>query len=327
MKQISQDIQTNTIKAFYLLFGKEDYLKHQYRDKLVKALADPEDNMNVSVFQGNGLNVQELLEIANTLPFFAQQRVIVVENSNLFKKTPDNFEKQLEELPESTHIIFVENEVDKRNRLYKWIVKKGYASEMDTPDEKMLLSWIKGLCREEGKTMDDTAIFYFVEHMGTDMLLLRNELEKLFCYKLQENAITVDDVQKVCVSQATSKMFAMLDAIGTHNQPQALLLYRDLLALKEYPIGILRMLLRHFNILMQISALSAEGKNNKEMAAACSIPPFSVKKYAAQAAKYTFEKLQGMVEMCQDTEQQIKSGNIKDIVAVELLIIRFSSTK
>ncbi len=48
MKQISQDIQTNTIKAFYLLFGKEDYLKHQYRDKLVKALADPEDNMNVS---------------------------------------------------------------------------------------------------------------------------------------------------------------------------------------------------------------------------------------------------------------------------------------
>ena len=326
MKQINQDIQTNTIKAFYLLFGKEDYLKHQYRDKLVKALAEPEDNMNVSVFQGNGLNVQELLEIANTLPFFAPQRVIVVENSNLFKKTPDNLEKQLEGLPESTHIIFVENEVDKRNRLYKWVGKNGYACELDTPDEKMLLSWIKGLCREEGKTMDDTAIFYFVEHMGTDMLLLRNELEKLFCYKLQEDTITVEDVQKVCVSQATSKMFAMLDAIGMHNQPQALSLYRDLLALKESPIGILRMLLRHFNILMQISALSAEGKNNKEMAAACAIPPFSVKKYAAQASKYTFEKLQNMVEMCQDTEQQIKSGNIKDLVAVELLIINFSST-
>lgn len=327
MKQINQDIQTNTIKAFYLLFGKEDYLKHQYRDKLVKALAEPEDNMNVSVFQGNGLNVQELLEIANTLPFFAPQRVIVVENSNLFKKTPDNLEKQLEGLPESTHIIFVENEVDKRNRLYKWVGKNGYACELDTPDEKMLLSWIKGLCREEGKIMDDTAIFYFVEHMGTDMLLLRNELEKLCCYKLQEDTITVEDVQKVCVSQATSKMFAMLDAIGMHNQQQALSLYRDLLALKESPIGILRMLLRHFNILMQISALSAEGKNNKEMAAACAIPPFSVKKYAAQASKYTFEKLQNMVEMCQDTEQQIKSGNIKDLVAVELLIINFSSAK
>ncbi len=326
MKQINQDIQTNTIKAFYLLFGKEDYLKHQYRDKLVKALAEPKDNMNVSVFQGNGLNVQELLEIANTLPFFAPQRVIVVENSNLFKKTPENLEKQLEGLPESTYIIFVENEVDKRNRLYKWVGKNGYACELDTPDEKMLLSWIKGLCREEGKTMDDTAIFYFVEHMGTDMLLLRNELEKLFCYKLQENTIAVEDVQRVCVSQATGKMFAMLDAIGMHNQPQALSLYRDLLALKESPIGILRMLLRHFNILMQISALSAEGKNNKEMAAACAIPPFSVKKYAAQASKYTFEKIQNMVEMCQNTEQHIKSGNIKDLVAVELLIINFSST-
>ena len=104
MQNINQDIQSGQIKGCYLLFGKEDYLKHQYRDKLIKALADPEDNMNVTGFHGNGLNVQELLETANTLPFFAEQRVIVVENTSLFKKTPDNFEKQLEELPDSTHI-------------------------------------------------------------------------------------------------------------------------------------------------------------------------------------------------------------------------------
>lgn len=323
MKNINQDIQSGQIKGCYLLFGKEDYLKHQYRDKLIKALADPEDNMNITRFHGSGLNVQELLEIANTLPFFAEQRVIVVENTSLFKKTPDNFEKQLEELPDSTHIVFLEPEVDKRNRLYKWISKNGYACEMNTPDEKMLLAWIKGLCKEEGKTMDDTAIFYFVEHMGTDMLLLRNELEKLFCYKYEDTHITVQDVQTVCVSQATSKMFAMLDAIGTHNRNQALSLYRDLLALREAPIGILRMLLRHFNILMQVSALVKDGKNNKEIAAVCAIPPFSVKKYASQATKYTFEQLRNMVEQCQDTEQQIKAGQVRDIVGVELLIVGF----
>ncbi len=323
MKTINQDIQNNQMKAFYLLYGKEDYLKHQYRDKLVKALANPEDNMNVRIFQGNGWNVTELMELANTLPFFADSRVIVVEDSNLFKKTPENLEKELESLPDTTHILFVESEVDKRNRLYKWISKNGYACEMNTPDEKMLLAWIKGLCREEGKIMDDAVIFYFLEHMGTDMLLLRNELEKLFCYKLDSANITLDDVQTVCVTQATSKMFAMLDAIGMRNRKQALLLYRDLLALRESPIGILRMLQRHYNILMQVLALSKDGKNNKEMAAACSIPPFSVKKYASQAGKYTLDQLEDMVDQCQDTEQQIKSGNVKDIVGVELLIVGF----
>ena len=86
------------------------------------------------------------------------------------------------------------------------------------------------------------------------------------------------------------------------------------------------MLLRHFNILMQVSALAKGGKNNKEIAATCAIPPFSVKKYASQAAKYTFEQLRDMVEQCQDTEQHIKAGRVKDIVGVELLIVGFCGT-
>lgn len=323
MKNINQHIQTNQIQTCYLLFGKEDYLKNQYREKLVNALASPEDNMNVSRFYGAGCSPREILDIANTMPFFAQKRVIVVENSTLFKKTPEQFEKELENLPASSHIIFVERDIDKRNRLYKWIQKNGYVCDMDTPDDKMLVSWIKNLCKEEQKTMEDAAIFYFIEHMGTDMMLLRNEFEKLVCYKANASVITIEDVQEICVSQAVGKMFAMLDAIGNRNRKQALLLYRDLLALREAPIGILRMLLRHYNILLQMSDLMKEGKNNKEIAAACSIPPFSVKKYAAQAGLYSFEKLYQMVEQCQDTEQMIKSGRVKDMVGVELLIVGF----
>lgn len=324
MKNINHDIEANEIKSFYLLFGMEDYLKRQYKDKLVCALVDPEDNMNLNYFEGNGLNIQNMLDIGDTLPFFADNRVIVIENSGLFKKTPDDLEKKLENFPDSTHVIFVEKEVDKRNRLYKWISKQGYVCEMNTPDEKMLLSWVKGLCKAEGKRIEDSAIFYFVEHMGTDMLLLRNELEKLFCYQLEKDCITIEDIKEVCVSQATDKMFDMLDAIGNHNQDKALMLYHDLLALKEPAMRVLYMLTRHFHILMQIAELSAEGRDNKEIASACGIPPFSVKKYAAQAGKYTYDKLRAMVEKCQETDQGIKTGRIQDIVGVELLIVEFS---
>lgn len=324
MKTINQDIEKNEIKQFYLLFGAEDYLKRQYRDKLAKALVDTEDTMNYNYFEGNNFQLQAVLDIGETLPFFVEKRVLVLENSGLFKKTPEEIEKRLEQFPDSTHVIFVEKEVDKRSRLYKWIGKHGYASEMNTPDEKMLITWVKGLCRAEGKQIEDSAIFYFVEHMGTDMLLLKNELEKIFCYRYDSERITVEDIREVCVSQASDKMFEMLDAIGMHNQDKALLLYHDLLALREPAMRVLYMLTRHFHILMQMSALMSEGKDNKGIAAACGIPPFSVKKYAAQAGKYSYETLKSMVEKCQATDQGIKTGMVQDVVGVELLIVEFS---
>lgn len=324
MKNINHDIDTKNIKQFYLLFGAEDYLKRQYKDKLVKALVDPDDTMNFNYFEGKGINLQNVFDIGETLPFFADNRVVVLENSGLFKKAPEDIEKKIGSFPESTHLIFVEQEVDKRNRLYKWVGKNGYVSEMNTPDEKMLITWVKGLCKAEGKQIDETAIFYFVEHMGTDMMLLKNELEKLFCYRLDKNVITIDDIRDVCVSQATDKMFDMLDAIGSRNQEKVLLLYHDLLALREPAMRILYMLTRHFHILMQISLLMTEGKDNKTMASICGIPPFSVKKYAVQAGRYSYEELRKMVEKCQTTDQRVKTGMVQDIVGVELLIVEFS---
>lgn len=324
MKTINQDIEQKDIRQFYLLFGAEDYLKRQYRDKLTEALVNVEDTMNYNYYEGNGLDIADVMDIGNTMPFFADQRVIVLENTGLFKKAPEGIEERLSGFPDSTYVIFVEKEVDKRNRLYKWINKQGYAAEMNTPDEKMLIAWVKGLCKAEHKQITDAAIFYFVEHMGTDMLLLKNELEKLFSYRYDSEEITIEDIREICISQAEDKIFEMLDAIGSHNQDKALRLYNDLLALREPAIRILFMLTRHFHILMQVSALQKEGKDNKRMASVCGIPPFTVKKYVTQAGKYSYEELKGMLDQCQATDQGIKTGKIQDVVGVELLLVEFS---
>ena len=64
--------------------------------------------------------------------------------------------------------------------------------------------------------------------------------------------------------------------------------------------------------------------DNKTIASICGIPPFSVKKYAAQTGKYSYERLKDMVEQCQEIDYKIKTGQIKDTVGVELLIVEFS---
>ncbi|MCM1499563.1 MAG: DNA polymerase III subunit delta [Clostridium sp.] len=324
MKEISRQIESNEMKQFYLLSGSEDYLKLQYRDKLVKALADLEDNMNYNYFEGNHIDLQEVLDLGETLPFFAENRVIVWENSGLFKKAQDNLTDRLEKLPDSTYIIFVEKDLDGRNRLYKWIGEKGYTADLSTPDEKMLGRWVRSLCREEGKQIDEEAVAYFLGHMGSDMLLLKNELEKLFSYKQDSDTINMEDIREICVSQAQDTLFKMLDEVGNHNQQKALLLYHDLLALREPALRILAMLTRHLRILMQISAMTAEGKDNRSLAAASGIPPYFVSKYASQADRYSHKELRNMVERCQEIDHSIKTGRIQGNVGVELLIVEFS---
>lgn len=324
MKKISQDIKNGEFSQFYLLYGEEDYLKRQYRDSLANALVQLDDQMNRSYFEGKNIVAEQVLELGETIPFFGERRLIILENSGYFKKTPEDLEKKLEAFPPSTYVLFVEKEVDKRSRLYKWIGKNGYASEMKTPDEKMLIRWVKSLCEKEHKQMGDPAIYYMVEHMGTDMLLLKNEMDKLFAYCLERDEIQISDIQQICVSQAEDKIFEMLDAIGSRNQKKALLLYHDLLALKEPAMRVLYMLTRHYHILTQISGLLGEGKDSKTIASVCRIPPFSVKKYTAQANAYSFESLKRIVEKCQETDQGIKTGRLQDTVGMELLIVELS---
>lgn len=324
MDRINQDIKNNAFQQFYLLMGSEGYLKKQYKEKLSKALVDIEDTMNYYYVEGHNPNLSNIYETGETLPFFSEHRVLVLENTGLLKKSSEAVSEHFEKFPDSTVVIMVEEEVDGRNSLYKWFKKNGYVTELTMPSDKMLISWIKKLCTDEDKNIEDAAVFYMIEHMGTEMFLLKNELEKLFSYCADRNYITIEDINAVCLDEAEDKMFDMLDAIGARNQKKALKLYRDLLELRKPAMQILSLLTRHYNILMQIAALRDSGKDGKSIASLCGIPPFTVKKYMNQASVYQYSELKEMLERCSKTDQEIKMGIIRDIVGVELLIVEFS---
>lgn len=325
MDKINEQLKSGELNNIYLLYGEEGYLKKQYRDKIATALADKDDNMNYNYYEGNKISVGEVLDLGDTMPFFSERRVLVIENSGWFKKAPEDIEKRIAAFPDTTFVIFVENEIDKRNRLYKFVSKEGYASEMKTPTASMLEKWVTKICKEEGKKIEKPTIHFLVSHMGADMMMLKNELDKLIGYCYDRNEITVEDVKAVCISQAVDKLYNMIDAISIKDQKKALVLYRDLLVLREPAMRILFNLTNHFRALMELSMMTHKEYKYDELASLCGIPVFSVKKDKEQAKRYTYEQLRHMVEMCQMTDQNIKTGRVSDVVGVELLIVDFSS--
>lgn len=160
MKTINEHIKKHEFVSFYLLYGEEDYLKKQMKDRLVRALVRDGDNMNFTGFEGKKINQEEVLDLAETLPFFSEKRVIVLENTELGKKCDEVFLKRLGELPDSTVLIFIEKGIDKRSKIYKFVNKHGYAADMAIQSEKQLMLWIGSLMKKEGKSITNADAAY-----------------------------------------------------------------------------------------------------------------------------------------------------------------------
>lgn len=325
MKTIDNDIKMGQLKNVYLLYGTEDYLKRQYRDKLKHALVEPDDTMNFSAYEGKDINPKELIDLSETLPFFKEKRMILVENSGFFKNSCDDLAEYMSQVPESTCFVFVEEEVDKRSKLFKAASRAGSAVKFETPKEDMLIRWILGRIQREGKKITQSVMQLFLSKTGSDMENIDKELEKLICYTLDKTEISAADVEAICTGQTENKIFEMIDAISAKNQKKALDLYYDLLALKEAPMRILFLIARQFQNLLLIKSMSAKGYPAVSIAKTAGMPSFAVQKNLRQAGAFKINQLKEAIEDCGQAEEDVKTGRMADQLAVELLIVKYSA--
>lgn len=325
MQKIAKDIKENNFKKVYLLYGEEDYLRKQYRDRLTHALINPGDTMNYQYLEGKDISVGKLIDLAETTPFLAEHRLIVIENSGFFKTTQDQLADYVKDVAEDTVLLFVEPQVDKRNRLFKACQEAGYVTEFAKQTPETLTRWITGMVvNREKKQITQRALDTFMEYVGPDMENIVSELEKLFCYTMDKEDITEADVQAVCTRQIDNKIFDMIEAALTKRQKRALTLYYDLIALKEPPRKILVLITKQCNQLYQTKLLRGKGYDSKSIASKLSLPPFVASKYVAQASKYPVEVLRENLEKCVKSEEDVNTGRITDLLCVEMLMIEFS---
>lgn len=324
MKTIDEDIKNKTFRQSYLLFGEETYLKKQYRDKLLAALVAKGDTMNFSSYEGKGIRPGELVDLAETLPFLAERRVILVEDSGFFKNSCEELAEYLPQMNESACFIFVESEVDKRSKTYKAVKKCGAAIEFSAQDEALITKWVLGRIGKEKKKITKAVLQLFLGRTGLDMGNIDRELEKLLCFTLHKEVIEAADVEAVVTERLENKIFEMVDAIAVCNQQKALDLYDDLLALKEAPMRILFLIARQFRILAQVKELAAQGSGNAEIAKKAGVPPFAVRKYQGQAKRFAGAQLIAALKDAAETEEAVKTGRLDTQIAVEIFIVRYS---
>lgn len=324
MKILSQHMKSGQFKSVYLIYGEEDYLRKQYKDRMREALIG-DDTMNYNYYEGKGISVKELIDVGETLPFFNERRLILVENSGFFSSSQEELAGYLKEKPETTCFLFVEKDVDKRNKLFKTVSALGYAANMTAPDERTLIRWISGILKKEQRFMREDAMRHFLERIDTDMENIRRELDKLVVYTDGAQEITVGDIDEVCTVYTESQVFDMVRSVAEKQQSKALELYYDLIAQKEAPMRILYWITRQFNQLYQIKDLQSKGYPDHVIAERMGVRDFVVRKNKTLCQRFSLEELRKSIQICVEREEDVKTGRLNDRMAVELLIIQFSA--
>ena len=324
MNNLNEDLKSQKLKQVYLLYGEEAYLKRQYKERISRAIIPELKGMNYAYYEGKGIAIGEVIDQAETLPFFAESRLIVVENSGFFKSTSSELADYIKTLNETTYFLFVEIEVDKRNRLYKAVNERGRAVELTKQTEGTLQKWIEGMVKKEDQSISRETIHYFITKVGVDMDNIRSEMEKLFSYTIDKSEITKTDVDAIATPQLANHIFDMVDAVASKQQARALDYYYDLLALKEPPMRILYLLSRQFKIILQVKELLKRGYTGRKIAENVGVPSFAISKYQNQAKIFQTSELREILEMSASTEEQVKTGRLNDVIGVELFIVHYS---
>jgi DNA polymerase-3 subunit delta len=321
--------------TFYVFHGTDELTRAEtladFRGRLGPVdMAD----LNTTFLDGRKTTLAELRHACDAIPFLADKRLVIVDGllarAAKQEKLLDELAKYLLRLPETTRLVFVEENPLPDNHPILQVAQqdaRGYAKRFDPPDTKALPRWVTERVRKHGGEIEPRAAAQLAAVVGADLRLLDQETAKLVTYVNAERPITTADVDEVVHYAQAAVIFDLVDALGRRDGRTAAQTLHRLLDAGEHPLGLLAMIVRQFRLLIQVKQLKAEGANPQTIAKELGIHPFPARKLHNQAAYFTPAQLEAVYRHLLETDVGIKSGEIEAEVALDLLVAGLAATE
>lgn len=330
---LKKDLQAGTPGRLYLLYGEEDYLKKHYLEELKTTLVDDTfAEFNLVLLEGRGLTPEALTEAVESYPAFAERKLVIVNDFDLYKP-PVAFQGVLSELlsdlPDYICLVFYYDTLalkpDKRTKMHALLDKTACFAEFSHLDERELIAWVRRRVRALGKDIDQDTCAYLIFLCGTSMTNLITEIEKAAAH------CTLDEIKRynidaVCTRVLDAVIFDLTDAITARRFDKAIAIVGDLLAQKNTEVAIFSAILRHIQRLYA-AKLSAQSRGgSKELLALIgSGSSFYAQKLTNAARGVSLEWLREAVRICGETDAALKSSAADKQKILELALLQMAS--
>ena len=305
----------------YLLYGTLEALITDYISKIITK--HKINDLNISKYNIND-NLTDIIEDANTLSLFDDKKLIVINNNALFvgKKSVDTIalEKYITNFNPNTILIFIVNEekLDTRRKLYKTIKERGGIFEFNKLPN--INTYVKDLF--SGYTITNDSINLLIKRVGNDLNRLKQEIEKIKIYKINDKLITDSDIIDCTVEKIDINIFNFIDNIIRKNKSETIKTYKELLKIGEEPIKIIVLLANQFRLMYQSKLLTSKGYSEDDIASLLHVKRYPVHLAIQKSYHYNKEVLIDNLEQLADLDIKIKSGEIDKNLALELFLLR-----
>lgn len=270
------DGKKHTRQPIYALVGDEDFLKRRVLAKLQPLLigeSDPE--FALSNYPGEKADFSTIRNELETLPFLCQRRVVIVDRAEPFVK---EFRAQLENYfaaPSKQGVLILELKTWPTNTKLAKALPDAGTIVCKAPQSFRLVDWAVKWAKEEyDKILPKPAAQLLLDHVGPQMGVLDQELQKLANYVGDEKTIQPKDVDQLVGRSNQESVFEILDAVGDANSERALKLLRDHLEQGEEPLAILGALGSSLRKLVQVARSYQQSKNLEDALDRIGIPNY-----------------------------------------------------
>ncbi len=276
---------------FYWLEGEEDYFIDQLTEAAEKSILKPEEAaFNCTVFYGRDTSWADVLNQCRRYPMFAERQVVILKEAQQLRDI-EKLEPYFEQPLSSTILIIAhkEKKLDNRKKVARLIKEKGAYVFFKKLSEKDIASWIEQRLAERAYKIAPRALLLMVDHLGSDLSRIAQEIEKL---QLNCKPGSVIDEHAIERFVGVNKEFNVFELQTALAQKDFLKAFRIIQYFKQNPKAaplqlILPLLYSFFSKVYML--FGTDATDDRTIAGQLGIPPFSIRNYKEAARLYGYK--------------------------------------
>lgn len=249
-RELERDLAQGKLAPVYLLFGPEGYLRDEAAEAITnEALRDTLlREFNDSTFSLAQTDPQTAIAAAEQLPMMASRRVVRVRDFTKLAESDDEvLLRYLARPAESSVLIFVADDLDKRRKLTKVLMQECAAFEFSYLKDAELARWARSHVQSLKAEVDEPTLQRIIELAGNDVRILSNELAKLAAAALPSGRISTDLVEALVSRSRELSNFDLTDHLIAHNRKRALQTLKHLLADGAEPVMLIGLIASNYH--------------------------------------------------------------------------------
>ena len=302
---------------FYLLYGTDTSIIGREID-IIKEKLSISDN---DVIYYNIEDIQNIVDEALTISMFSANKLIVIDSTIYLsqKKDIENInllENYFNNYNSNSYLVFVSNSdtIDSRKKLVKFIKKVEANNEY-------LSDYVNDYLKKKNYKMSSMDINIFINRVGNNIDNIKNELDKLMLYKINDKVINNSDIMLLTEENTDNSVYDLVSALLKNNNSKAIKLYKNFVMNGIDLNQIIAIIASQIRLLFQVKRLYNSGKSNDEIAKILEFKSvYRVKYLLSDSYYYSEDTLIKYLSKLSNIDRDIKINNIDGNILLELFI-------